>query len=296
MNIRARYRSLSTAAVLALACLANHAAGQGSPAPDAPSDPAEPFIPAADDRPVRRLLREGSGLAGVQGRLRVDPATGWWRLVLDEAAHPGAAPTDLIMLPNGTLEEMLQVRNTAPEREAVFEVTGRVYVYAHRNFLLATYAPRVVAYEPLMPDAPTPIDDGAIDGAIDGDDSVENIMRELADAVGPLRRVPTTAPPSAAPATARPVRATTLLSRRGRLQRSPRGAWLFVFEADAEGQADPPLVVLPCLLLERMEQYVARTRPAAPILLSGSVLRFDSKRYVLPSMFRVASEREGLVP
>ena len=87
-----------------------------------------------------------------------------------------------------------------------------------------------------------------------------------------------------------------MVARRGNLTRTDRGAWMFVFDADAEGLADPPLVILPCLLLERMERQATRAGRSTPILLSGQVYHYRGRRFVLPTVFRVPYERTRLTP
>ena len=89
---------------------------------------------------------------------------------------------------------------------------------------------------------------------------------------------------------------TQLLWRRGWLSRSPDGAWTFVFAADAAGQADPPLNVLPCLLLERMERYATTAGAGAPMVLSGVIYRYKKRGYLLPTAFEVPRLRTQIAP
>ena len=74
------------------------------------------------------------------------------------------------------------------------------------------------------------------------------------------------------------------------------GAWLFLFDADASGLADPPMILLPCLLLERMERYAQRAESHAPMLLSGRVFRYHQVNYLLPTTFQIPRERTPLRP
>ncbi len=184
---------------------------------------------------------------------------------------------------------MQDIVEASPGQEAVFEITGQVFVYRGHNFLLATHAPQLLTYQP---PAPTPVEED--DGTGQGD-SVEDIMQELMESVGPIRR-------SAAAGSDRPDvsnedllgEGTTILARRGKLTRSDFGAWIFVFDADAAGLADPPLVIMPCLMLQRLETYGRSTGRTAPILLSGRVFRYGRRNYVLPSAFRIPRQRTPL--
>ena len=87
-----------------------------------------------------------------------------------------------------------------------------------------------------------------------------------------------------------------VLWRRGRIVRDGGGAWLFLFDADASGLADPPMILLPCLLLERMERYAQRAAPEAPMLLNGRVFRYHERNYLLPSVFQIPRHRTPLHP
>jgi hypothetical protein len=53
---------------------------------------------------------------------------------------------------------------------------------------------------------------------------------------------------------------------------------------------------MPCLLLERMEDYARRAGRTAPLLLSGEVYRYHGRGYVLPTLFRIPSQRTVLRP
>ena len=53
---------------------------------------------------------------------------------------------------------------------------------------------------------------------------------------------------------------TAIASRRGKLLRDPAGGWMFIFDADTTGLADPPVRMLPCLLLEQLEDGPAKGR------------------------------------
>jgi hypothetical protein len=57
---------------------------------------------------------------------------------------------------------------------------------------------------------------------------------------------------------------------------------------------DSSLEILPCLLLEQLE-IAARESDSPPVvLLSGVVLGFEGKSFLLPSTFRRAREGRGL--
>ena len=87
-----------------------------------------------------------------------------------------------------------------------------------------------------------------------------------------------------------------IVSRRGRIVRSNAGSWMFVFDADASGLGDPPMILFPCLLLERIENYASRRGGVAPIVLSGQVFIFNNQNYLYPTVFQIPRERTRLTP
>ena len=90
--------------------------------------------------------------------------------------------------------------------------------------------------------------------------------------------------------------ATILIQRRGSISRTPGGAWSFVLDADAEGLEDPPLTLLPCLLLHKIEEHTRRSGGNAPALISGRVYVYQGRNYLLPTTFRIPRERTKLNP
>jgi hypothetical protein len=303
-------RRIWAAVIGASAMLAPQMAGQ-TPAeptsrPHAGGDPpatAPQMEPAGETSPVRTagrrlpLLRQGSQLVGVTGLMRRDPATGSWRIMLNPLADQ-APRYELIMLPCTLLGEIERIAQSVPGPEVVFEVTGTVYVYRGRNYLLPTHAPRVAGYEP--PSSQTPdAHEGENEQTTNADDdSARAIMRQLERAVGPVARS-TATEAVRAPATdsSKLLReGTVLLDRRGRLRRDEGGAWMFIFDADAEGLADPPMILLPCLLLERMEQYARIVGSDPPLLVSGHVHVYGGRNYLLPTVYRIPRERTPLEP
>jgi hypothetical protein len=280
------------------------------PPPAATAPPEQPpgaMPPLADDRPPLRpgpgtILREGSLLVEVKGSMQRDAATGWW--MFDIPPETGdQSPQSLVMLPCAVLSEMQRIVESMPAQETLFQVTGEVYVYRSRNFLLPGHAPVIGYAAPGVaaadasrtqpPESPAPAG---------GSDSVEEIMRELARTVGPVARSTAAADPDSAATAGRTRERTTvrdgagLVTRRGRLTRSDHGAWTFTFDADAEGLADPPMIILPCLMLESMERLSRRHGPTLPLLVSGRAFAFAGRNYLLPSACQMARELTPLAP
>jgi hypothetical protein len=284
------HRTPLIAAALALLCAAPGARAQdeGDAAIARPATGAA-AAPEAQTPSQYILLREGSRLVSVAGTVSRDERTGAWRFHIDpdDATAPGYV---LTLLPCAMLEDMRHVLLQMPTERITFEVTGEVFVYRDGNFLLPTHAPAVVAIE--TPPPPPPSQD---DEEVPADDSVDDIMRDLEQSVGGLPRR-TTAVADAPRQAGAAGEGTVLLARRGQLARSRSGAWMFVFDADAEGLGDPPMVMMPCLQLERLEEHVRKSGMNAPILITGRAFTFDRRSYLLPSLYTVPRQRTVLTP
>jgi len=97
-------------------------------------------ITAAGLPPTQRLLPEGTLLASRRGRL-VRSDQGQWVFAFDAGASQGSAPATrdrpLIILPCLVLQDMERNAHRLGD-SAAMTVSGRVYLYAGRNYLLPT--------------------------------------------------------------------------------------------------------------------------------------------------------------
>ncbi len=263
---------------------------QPETAPGAPpaTTTAETTKPSA---PVGPLLREGSYLVEVRGTMRLNEATKWWQFTIDRA-DPKHPAYELAMLPCQLMADMRRITEGMPRRQIVFEATGQVFVYRGRNFFLPTHAPHVVGIaEPTAAQAPQ---EQTNEGP--GADSAEAILQNLQQAVGEVARNPAVGGGAATREFELIQEGTQVVARRGRMSRGPRGTWWFTFDADVDGLVDPPMVLLPCLLRERMERYAERSDGRAAMLLSGRVYQYEDRNYILPTMFQIPRERTALRP
>ncbi|MHB1156188.1 MAG: hypothetical protein ACYC26_05040 [Phycisphaerales bacterium] len=89
-----------------------------------------------------------------------------------------------------------------------------------------------------------------------------------------------------------------ILARRGRMVRAPGGAtpWIFTFDADADGLQDPPMFLMPCQLLEDMEQVVEDHADRTNFLISGQVFVYHGANYLMPTLMKIAPDRGNLQP
>lgn len=267
--------------VLATAVVAAAAAAQQDAPVQGPGDAEAP-----------PLLREGSYVLQVRGTLHRRVTEGPWvfRVTRDDPRRP---LYELMLLPCTLAAHLEQLVESMPDQEVVFDLTGQVFVYRGRNYLLPTHAPQLVDYIP----PPTRVLEPPPAAKPARPQDAESILRELDRAVGPVARSPRVAAPPAPAAAPGPLLppGTVILWRRGRLVPDGDGAWTLVFDADASGLADPPMVLMPCLLLERMEE-LATSADAGPLLVSGRVYRYHGRNYLMPTSYQVPRERTPLRP
>ena len=89
---------------------------------------------------------------------------------------------------------------------------------------------------------------------------------------------------------------SALINRRGKITRDRSGGWLLVFDADAAGSADPPVKLLPCMLLQSIEDYARRSGNNSPLIISGQVYLYNGQNYLLPTVYRIPHERSRITP
>jgi hypothetical protein len=277
------------------------------------------------------LIREGSAITDAVAHIQRDPDRGWWKLIIDQ--NDANLPQQELFLLQCTQLSQMQHIVEASDRTVKFQLSGQVFVFRGRNYVLPTYAPVLAQSEARdsaspddsstqapQPGAPPPVPDQQppANQPTDSEQSktspsqdsqrAADIMRDLERGTGPMPRHPSAAQhqnePGARPRAASDANEnkkllpeeTPLVSRRGKITRDASGGWMFVFDSDASGLADPPMRLLPCLLLERIEDYARRTGNNSPALLSGPVYLYESQNYLLPTVFRIPQERRNITP
>lgn len=102
--------------------------------------------------------------------------------------------------------------------------------------------------------------------------------------------LPATNPLRASPVATKPKEGllregTYLVSRAARVSRSETGGeWIATFESDSDGHQDPPMILLPCRLLERIVAATQSEGDAAAMTLSGQVYVYRDANYLLPTV------------
>jgi len=237
----------------------------------------------------RYLLREGTLLRRMRGTIAEEPEGGA-SFTISDPADP-LAGYRLVLTPGLLLEEVLETLRTSRRSQQNFEVTGRVLVFREHNYLLLT--------QPAILIETASESRGARAGESDDpeDDSAASIIRDLERSVGAVpRRVPGADPGDVDEVGRVMPEGARIVLRRGQLRRTPGGAFLFVFDADASGLADPPIILIPCMLLEAMERLAMERDDRASMLLTGTAFVFEGRNYLLPTVFRLPSDNSQLTP
>lgn len=272
----------------------------GESTPPTPTPPPSSSVTEIDAvRPSARqsLLREGSRLIQTQGVISHQEDVGSWQLII-EPSDESMPRYVLTLLPSTHLTDAQRViESVTDDRPLVFEVGGEVMVFQSQNYLLLTHPPRVVAQS----EGEYTDDPETTDGPDRRSRDAASIMRDMERQTGPIQRRPGRA--TNAEDEERSTRehehlqpeGTSIVMRRGKVSRDSRGAWKFIFDSDATGLDDPPMTLLPCMTLQRLVRH-EQVRGQAPILLSGRIMVYEGRNYLLPTVFQTPRERSGLTP
>lgn len=291
-------------ALAAVLALTGPAGAQTSrPETAAPPDDRPAIVPgpgddADGDRRRERppLLREGSQLVQVTGIVSRDETDGAWIFTIDPAG--AAVPRyELTLMPSSLLGETERMIGATADNLLVFEITGQVYVYRERNYLMPTHPPLLIRQE-IDHTEPAPETRPAASR-----DTTEDIIRNLERSVGPVprrgvtdRRAPFGSAEDDGAIAGPALEGTILVERRGVVRRTAGGGYVLLFDADAEGNADPPMRLLPCLLLQELERYARQHGERAAVLVSGHVYTYRGLNYLRPTLFRIPQDRTRLQP
>jgi hypothetical protein len=282
------------------------------------------------------LLREGSYVVDVSAQAKRDTTDGLWRLVLDQNAKTATGAELILLPCTKLAEMQRIIESTPAGdvtfqvTARVFVYRGRNFILPVHAPVLAEQETVSSANSPAS-SAPDSSADGSQSNEAapaaqapastgpEGGETAADIIGELerasdspvrsagaaretarkssSTAAASERRQPgATAVAAPAPPGRLLHEDTAIVARRGKLFRDGAGGWLFVFDADASGLADPPMKLLPCLLLEKIEDYARQAGNNSPALLSGQVYLYNSQNYLLPTVFRIPQDRRNLTP
>ena len=83
---------------------------------------------------------------------------------------------------------------------------------------------------------------------------------------------------------------------RGEVLAGPHETRIFVYANEAEPKGDRhtgAMLLLPCVVLERFDEFTFKRHERVPALVSGQVFRYEGKNYLLPSALSAAMNRPG---
>ncbi len=242
--------------------------------------------------PKGRLLPEGT-FVGRQAGIMAQVPTGEWIFIF-QRDEDGKQLPPMVMLPSQTLARMESVVEGSGNPAII--VSGEVFVYRGRNFLLPTVFGSAPLTEPTddtgepdepdeqLADAPPmdPTDPLAIDPR------VEALIADITSRQGVPRGLAPAQDVDGGAEAATP-EGSFLQRRHGRMTRLTGGEWAIVFDNDhrADGHVDPPAVLLPCKMMERLEYVADRFGDDRPIEFTGRVYRYKGRTYALATLFRL---------
>ena len=87
---------------------------------------------------------------------------------------------------------------------------------------------------------------------------------------------------------------TFITDAQGIVVRLTTGGWAFVFDADVNGDADPPMVLQPSMQTASMLRLVTAREDTMTFSVAGQVQRYRGRHYLLPLRFDVVSGDDGI--
>lgn len=263
------------------------------PAAQPQADPVAGLQTGLTGAPLRR---EGTFLVRQRGSL-VKTSGGQWAFVFHRVPQ-GQAERPMFLLRSQHLARMEQLAGQRPE-EATFLISGQVFAYRGVNYLLVAPIPPVLAQpdsnaasadQPAGAPAEAP---SAPPQTGDAEPTTHDLLRTLEAQRDRPRALglPPAPESTAAPPDRKAILAegTIINRRRGRLVRAAGGETAVMFDNDADSAAgvDPPLILLPCLTMERMETIGIDRGESLVFEISGRVFAYGGRNYLLPTMFQI---------
>ena len=251
---------------------------------------------ASAERRSRRVVADGRFLVGVRGRLErsIDDR---WVMLIENGGALGIDAERMVLQPSTRLMEMGRIVS-GRTRDVGFEVNGQVFLFKGENYLLP------MSFDVLRVDGsgglPVKTDDSpsAGDGLPVEATDVDSMLASLTPTERESRReeVDSGGEEEEREVKVAPLREGTMfVSRLGRLVGQSEGGWAFRIDTDADSDpdSDPPMTVLACAMLERMEAVMI-SRPSPPrMTVSGSVYVYQGENYLLPVMMLIEPVSEG---
>ena len=258
-------------------------------------------------KPRQMLLRDGSVLTGVDGRLVIhdsneakrNSASERWFFEFESYFSVGRdlvkAGTRLELLPSSVLERMIANANNGPD--ASYRLGGSLTQYRGKNFIFPTYFLPLAKTKKPRPPASQKSPQQESRPKINEPNDVIKIPKELIDKLPDRKKtiVHTTRPENSEESKSEPGRKTKpgkkqdsiLADRCGFIRgssRQPQDSWRqvsFVLDALGRTEGKTSLHLLPCQALEQAQRTQAAALDTLRFKIAGIVTRFKGKKYLL---------------
>lgn len=168
-------------------------------------------------------------------------------------------------------------------------------------FVILFAASSALAQTTRPDDAPTTAPSAAQDAAPSSADQVLNQMLRPSDTDTAVVASPEPAPTSLSiPQAISPAgstgpiwrEGTDIVDRMGRLKKSPDGVQEeFTFDSDRRALGDPPVILLPNLLLMQMETALSQASHDLRFRITGTVTEYHGRNYLLLERFVVVQDK-----
>jgi hypothetical protein len=86
-----------------------------------------------------------------------------------------------------------------------------------------------------------------------------------------------------------------VVSRRGRMVRIPdRAQFIFTFEGDGEQSPEAPMILVPCQMLQAMEDLLQERGDKTVLVVSGQIFLYRGVNYLLPTLAKPDIDKGNL--
>jgi len=252
--------------------------------------------------PRRKMYPEGTFLQSLGGSIVHAP--GGEAIFVPDGPTGSRREPPMVLLPCATLDRL----EGSAESTGGVNVSGQVFLYMGRQYLLPTnFTVRRAAAT--TPTTPTPRDAAATSGPASAAASPEANAADVTELIKdldarrserrslqPAREEDLENVRSAAksgegdertPALRGLVNEGTLIhDRRARFTRID-GEPAISFDGDAQSPADPPMFILRCRSLQRLEETIAKRGENLSLAVSGRVMVYAGRNYFLPTLVQI---------
>ncbi|MFT5423659.1 MAG: hypothetical protein ACI89L_001447 [Phycisphaerales bacterium] len=211
----------------------------------------------------------------------------------------------MLLIPCQTLARMDSAFSTASADTARVLISGEVFLYHGRNYLLPTAFARAATPEPPQP-GPTDETTGETTGettaeppSISDNPEIDELMKSLDDSMSTrgleMPAADTSQSRTATSTMSAMPEGAYIARRRGRLMRGDTGAWTVTFDNDTDTSArtaTAPLIVVPCRLLMQLETRAKRRGDQLALTVSGRVYAYGESQFLVPTLMQEVSDHE----